>query len=499
MAKGFQKNVAAGIDDDYEILAITGANVINVVDRKIYEDTAIVCHKGKITGIQPSSSVSIPENAKRIPLSGQYIIPGLIDAHVHLAHPGVDDYGRISSESMAKKYRRNAGWTLRSGVTAVRNMPGSYGYSILKFRDRVNKGRETGPRIFASGPALTVPFGYFSLKRFIPAPPALLQILSVIFGAYGLSIDIDDPGKVPEIIRKLKKTGVDFIKTVTPGSFISLVEDDPESREFYLNRKVDPRILDASMTPEIVKAIVQSAHEEGLKVSAHSICLPEGIKQAVDAGIDSVEHTPLGILDGETLAQMKEKKMYWVPTAFCFYHWSELMDDPEFYDREEIRQVIPEPYYSIGKKALDQQRQAIQSKSDPNWVRFYAEMSNFKQRYFPINFENAIKYGVKIIASVDAGMGGAGYVPHGFLNKELALFVEHGMDAWETIRTATLNPAELLGADADIGSIEPGKYADLVILRANPIEDIANLRQIEYVIKDGKIIYADNQRHSGNM
>lgn len=471
------------------VLVLTGVNIIDVLNRAVHENSTIICHNGKISEIGPSTAIPIPENAIVKNLSGRYVIPGLIDAHVHLAHPGVDDYGRISTETMTKKYLRHSYLTLKSGVTTIRNMPGSFGYSILKFRDQVNKGIHIGPRIFASGPALAAPYGYFSLKRFIPAPPVLLSILSVIFGAHGLSIDVENPQEVQEIIRKLKKDGVDFIKTTTPGTYLSLIENNPDSREFYIQRKVDSRLLDASMKMDVLQAIVKCAHDEGLKVSVHSICLPEGIKQSVEAGVDSIEHTPLGLLDDETLMMMRDKKIYWVPTAYCFNHWVDLIDNPEFFNREEIKEAIPEPYHTIGKKALDKTREAIKSQADPNWVRFYAEMPNYKQIYVPVNLKNAIKYGVKIVAGVDAGMGGAGYVPHGFLYKELEIFVKHGMDAYEAIRTATVNAAELLGASDELGSIDLGKLADLVILKANPLINISNIHSIELVIKEGKIVY----------
>ena len=489
MTKSVEEHTLSGINGIPEVLVIVGANIIDVQNRAIHENRTIICRDGKICEIGPAPSVSVPEKATVIALPGRYIIPGLIDAHVHLAHPGVDDYGRISTKSMTKKYLQRSYLTLRSGVTTIRNMPGSFGYSILKFRDQVNKGKYIGPRIFASGPALTVPYGYFSLKRFIPAPPALIKVLSVIFGAHGLSIDIDSPQEVQQSIQHLKKAGVDFIKTTTPGAYLSLIENDTEGREFYIKRKVDPRLIDASMKPEMLKAIVNCAHAEGLKVSAHSICLPAGIKQAVEAGVDSIEHTPLGLIEEETFKLMKENGVYWVPTAYCFNHWADLIENPDLFNREEIKEAIPEPYHSIGKKALMKQREAIKTEADPNWVRFYAEMPNYKQTYFPVNFENAIKSGVKIVAGVDAGMGGAGYVPHGFLYKELELFVQQGMDEYEAIRTATVNAAELLGAADELGSIDPGKNADLVILRANPLKNISDLRQIEYVIKDGKIVY----------
>jgi imidazolonepropionase-like amidohydrolase len=483
------KNAIHSINGHSEVLIITGVNIIDVLEKTVHENSTIICSGGKIEKIGSAESMSIPKNAEILELTGRHIIPGLIDAHVHLAHPGVDDYGRISTESMTKKYLRHSYLTLKSGVTTIRNMPGSFGYSILKFRNQVKEGKYIGPRIFASGPALSAPYGYFSIKRFIPAPPVLLSIFSVVFGAHGLSVDIDSPQAAPEIIQKLKNRGVDFIKTTTPGAYLSLIVNDPESREFYLKRKVDPRMLDAEMKPEVLKAIVKCAHNEGLKVSVHSICLPEGIKQAVEAGVDSIEHTPLGLIDRETFYRMKETGVYWVPTAYCFYHWADLIGNPDLFSRQEMKEAIPEPYYSMGKKALERQRDAIKSGKDPNWAKFYAEMSNYRQKYFPVNFENAIQIGVKIVAGVDAGAGGAGYVPHGFLCKELELFVKHGMDEYEALRTATVNAAELLGAGDKLGSIDPGKNADFVVLRTNPLNNISDLHQVEYVIKDGKIVY----------
>jgi len=182
----------------------------------------------------------------------------------------------------------------------------------------------------------------------------------------------------------------------------------------------------------------------------------------------------------------------------CFYHWVDLIDNPELFEREEIMDAIPEPYYTIGKKSLEKMREAIKSKADPVWTRFYEEMPNYQQEYFPINFKNAIKWGVKIVAGVDAGMGGAGYVPHGFLYKELELFVKYGMDEYDALRTATINAAELLGASDEIGSINQGKYADLVILKSNPVKNISNLRNIEFVIKDGQIVYKYQECHVAN-
>jgi imidazolonepropionase-like amidohydrolase len=365
-------------------------------------------------------------------------------------------------------------------------MPGGFGYSVLKFRDKVNAGKLVGPRILASGPALSPPYGYFSIKGYIPAPPVLRQILSVIFGAHGVSIDVDTRYQVAKTVKKLKKAGVDFIKTTTPGSAFEVA---PEVRDFYKDKKVDPRLLNASMKPDVFDAIIKYAHDEGLKIAAHTIALPEHFKQGVDAGLNSIEHTPFGFVDMETFEKMAETGVCWVPTAFTALNIADFIRNPDSFSRQEVKDAIPEPYHSIGIKVLEMKRDAIKSGTDPLWAKLYNEIiPKYEQEYFPVNFENAIKAGVKIVAGTDAGAGGAGWVPHGFLYKELELFVKHGMDEYDAIKAATINAAELLGLGDKLGCIRRGKTADFAILNANPLDDILNIRKVECVVKNGEII-----------
>ena len=129
------------------VLVITGVNIIDVLKKTIHENNTIICVDGRIKSIASVDSAPFAENAEVLNLPGRYILPGLIDAHVHLALSSVDDMGKITTESMTKRYLRNSLLTLQSGVTTVRNMPGRYGSSIFKFRDRVNAGKYIG-RVF---------------------------------------------------------------------------------------------------------------------------------------------------------------------------------------------------------------------------------------------------------------------------------------------------------------------------------------------------------------
>jgi imidazolonepropionase-like amidohydrolase len=468
------------------ILALSGVGLIDGINKDLQTDMTIIIHNGRITEIGKKDDISIPVNAKVMNLSGKVVMPGMIDSHLHLTQSGVDDYMKPFSERMTIKLKRNAYLNLKSGVTTVRNMPGGGGDCVLKFRDNIEEGKVLGPRILTCGPALSASFGYFSLKMFIPVNDFMRAIISHVMGANGLSIDVDTEEEARETVRKLKEKGVDFIKTVSPGANMPYVEREPEFREEALRLGVKPETIDASMKPEILEAIVQEAHKEGLKVVVHNICWPEGFKKAVIAGADSMEHVPFGILDDETFEKMKENDVFWTPTVYSYYNWKNLIDHPDEYDKPEIKELIPEPFHTLGKRTLAKVREGINNGTNPFWTRFYNEVDRIKEEYFPANLKIAREYGIKIAAGVDAGASGAGYVPHGLLYKELELFVHFGMDEFEAIQTATINGAELLGMSKDLGSIEIGKIGDIIVLDANPLENISNLESIHCVIKEGE-------------
>jgi imidazolonepropionase-like amidohydrolase len=409
----------------------------------------------------------------------------MIDSHLHITQSGVDDYMKPFAERMTTKLKRNAYINLKSGITTVRNMPGGGGDCVLDFRDKVGKGKIMGPRILTCGPALSPPYGYFSLKMFIPLNKAMIFIISHIMGANGLSIDVDSVKEAKIAVHKMKAKGMNFIKTVSPGANMPFVEKDPEFKEEALKLGIKPEIIDAGMKAEVLRAIVEEAHKEGFKVAVHNVCWPEGFKMAVMAGADRMEHVPFGFLDDETFNKMKEYGIFWTPTIYPYYNWKSLIDNPDEYDNSEIKERVPEPFHTLGKRTLTKTREGIMFGTDPFWTRFYKEVDHIKEEYFPVNFKRAMEYGIKITAGVDGGAAGAGYVPHGLLYKELELFVKYGMDEFEAIQTATINAAELIGMKNQLGSIEKGKIGDIVVLDANPLKNICNLKKIHSVIKEG--------------
>lgn len=469
------------------LLILSDVNLIDGNMDNIQENMVIGIRDGIIEKIHKYGEIEIPKEAKTITLSGKTVIPGLIDSHVHLFQSGVDDFMKPYAERLINKFKRNCLLTIRSGVTTVRNMPGGRGYSIFKYRKEVEQGKIIGPRILASGPAITVPYSYFSILSFLPFSSFLRFFIERLVGIQGLSIDVNNENEAKEIVRRLKKEGVDFIKTITPGSTFPYAEDEKMTLKL-LEKGIKKEQIEASMQPGILKGIVEEAHQLDLKVACHNIYGPQGFCEAVVAGADSIEHSPIGLINEKTFDLMKEKEIFWVPTIYAIYNWKNIIDNPELYEAAEIKELVPEPFHSLGKKSLQQVRNDI--KNGGFWSAFHKEVEPLKQKYFPENLKLAIEKGVKIVAGVDCGAGGAGYVPHGQLYKELEVYVNNGMSEFSAIQTATKNAAELLGIIDKVGTIEEGKVGDIVVLENNPLKKISSLNNINLVIKEGIIVYS---------
>ncbi|WP_066495750.1 amidohydrolase family protein [Abyssisolibacter fermentans] len=471
-------------------LILKNVNLIDCNTDHVQRNMTISIRNGIIEKIVKEGELEISEDAKIITLSGKTVIPGLIDSHVHLFQSGVDDFMKPYAERLINKFERNCWLTIRSGVTTVRNMPGGRGYKIFKYRDKVKKGEIIGPRILASGPAITVPYSYFSILSYLPFSSFLRFFIERLFRIRGLSIDANNEREAKEVVRRLKREGVDFIKTITPGSNYPYAEDENIKSEL-LDKGLKKEQIEASMQPKILRAISEEANKLDLKVVCHNIYGTKGFSEAVKAGADSIEHSPMGLLSEETFNLMKEKEVYWVPTAYAIYNWKNIIDNPEIYETEEMKELVPEPFHSFGRKCLQKVRDDIENGGF--WSEFYNEVEIFKQEYFPTNISIAIEKGVKIVAGVDCGAGGAGYIPHGQLHKELELYVTNGMGEFDALQTATKNAAELLGKIDELGTIEEGKVGDIVVLDSNPLENISNLKSINLVIKEGDIVFSKKE------
>ncbi len=377
-------------------------------DLKPLEDAAVLINKeGEIVKCGRQGELEIPDGTEIIDYSGKVIMPGLIDAHVHLClKPVADPFEILLEESAGRTAIRaveHARETLKAGVTTVRDMSGK-DYVDLDLRDAVAEGNIVGPRILASGKNLAMTGGH----------------------GWPTAEEVDGPAQARRGARKQIKEGADQIKIMATGG--------------VMTEGVKPGA--PQMTENEMRAAIEEAHKADRKTAAHAQGT-EGIKNALRAGIDSIEH---GIfLDEQSINLMKENGVYLVPTLAA----------PHWISEKGEESGIPD-------YAVEKSDDVIEDHRD--------------------SFRKAHEAGVKIAMGTDAGTP---FNEHGRNYKELELMVENGMTCREALIAATTGGAKLLGISAKTGSIAPGKEADLLVLGKNPLEKIENLETLERIYLRG--------------
>ncbi|MGH7754521.1 MAG: amidohydrolase family protein, partial [Gemmatimonadales bacterium] len=377
----------------------------------------IVIRGERIERVAPAAQVSVPAGATVIDLSRATVLPGLIDAHGHLTGDhrfhGYRGLG-ISVPRAALYGAVNARRTLEAGFTTVRNV-GADGYADVALREAINEGEIPGPRLLVSGPALGITGGHCD-ENLLPA--------EYDHRARGVA---DGPWAVRAKVREVIKYGADLIKFCATGGVLSK-GDQPGTQQYTL---------------EEMQALVEEAHTLGRRVAAHAHGAG-GIKAAIRAGVDSIEHASL--IDDEGIQLARERGTYLVVNlytgAYILEHGAEVGMLPE--SLEKARMVA-------GQR--------------------------------PDNFTRAVRAGVRMAYGTDAGV-----FPHGDNAKQFDYLVRYGMTPLEAIRSATLHAAELLGWADRVGTLEPGKFADLIAIRGDPLENIRALEEVKFVMKDGRVV-----------
>lgn len=349
------------------------------------------------------------------------VMPGLIDCHVHLESEtrkgGVIDRFVMNPEDIALESANHASVTLLAGFTTVRDLGGT-GVNIA-LRKAINRGMVIGPRILTAGKAIATTGGHADptngYRRDLAGDPGPKE---------GVVNGVDDARKA---VRQRYKDGSDLIKITATGGVLSQATNG----------------LNPQFTEEEMRAIVETAHDYGFTVAAHAHGA-EGIKRAIRAGVNSIEHGTM--MDDEAIELFKKYGTWYVPTIVAGKSVGDSAKIPGYYTAVVVPKAL-----SIGP--------LIQS-----------------------TFGKAYKAGVKIAFGTDAGV-----FAHGKNYLEFQYMVDAGMPPLETIRCATLNAAELLGMKKDIGSIEAGKFADIIAVQGDPATDIGVMKNVVFVMKDGVV------------
>ena len=402
-----------------QLIAIRAGKLIDPDAGTVLTDQVILIRDHKIEKV--GSAVAIPPDAKIIDLSKMTVLPGLIDCHTHLAdgaHSGepLGFIRKLATQTVLESVP-NARVTLESGFTTVRDVGVYRALSDISLRDAINRGDIIGPRMFVAGAYVTISGG---AGAFTGVSPDVTLPWDMRYG------EANSPWEVRKVIRQLAHDGVDHIKVLSSGAVLTH-GSNPKSQEF---------------TPEELQAAVDEANHFGLRVESHAHS-PEGIKNAIRAGVASIEHATM--IDDEGIALAKQRGTYL---------------DMDIYDEECIQEEGKKG--NVPKDFLEHDAQLGQIQRD--------------------NFRKAVAAGVKMSFGTDAGV-----CPYGISGKQFALMVKYGMKPMQAIQSATSSAADLLGRSAEVGSIKPGKYADIIAVAGDPLADISLLENVQFVMKDGKI------------
>jgi imidazolonepropionase-like amidohydrolase len=400
------------------VAVIKAGRLLDVESGQLLTNRMILVRGGKVEAI--AEHVNVPPSATVIDLSKFTVLPGLIDCHTHLADLPFEEPLLVLQKSAAETAYAvipNARVTLLAGFTTVRDMGVYRAFNDVALRDAIAQGNVIGPRMFVAGAYITISEGAGAMTGLAPD----MQLpWDLHFG------EANSPWEVRQKVRELAHRGADHIKILSTGAVLTH-GSNPKSVEF---------------TPEELHAAVDEAHNFGLRVAAHAHAA-EGIKNAIRAGVASVEHATL--IDDEGIALAKEHGTYL---------------DMDIYDEECIQ--------GEGKK----------SATPADFLEHDRGLGEIHRQ----NFTKALRAGVKLSFGTDAGV-----CPHGINARQFAFMVKYGMTPLQAIQSATTSAADLIGKSGVLGSLQPGKYADIIAVSGNPLEDIRLLENVKFVMKEGRI------------
>jgi imidazolonepropionase-like amidohydrolase len=392
-------------------VALVGGTVIDLDGGAPIRDAVVLVEGERIAAVGSADEISVAADVEVIDVSGTWLIPGLMNMHVHLGFilPGKmqAELANETEGELTLRMAQAARETLQAGVTTIRS-PGSQRHGDLALKKAIGKGQAHGPRIFSAGEALIITGGHGSER-------------GVIYS--------DGPYELMKAARREISAGASWVKILISGGIATDGGD----------------IAKALMTPEEINAVIDAAHRFGAKVAAHSGS-SAATDVAIDAGIDSIEHGYT--LDRPVLRKMKKHGTWLVPTIVVSQpataDFFEKIGSPQWYlDRRD----------SVGKE---------------HWKAL----------------QIAIEEGVNIALGTDQ-LPAEPNDGTTATAREAQYYVEAGMTPLQALRAATIEPARMLDADNEIGSLDVGKYADIVAVDRDPSKDITALRDILLVMKGG--------------
>lgn len=385
-----------------------------VGDGRILQNATVVIEDDAIAEVA-QGGLELGDEVKQIALEGRFLLPGLIDVHTHITSDGsvADPITKIINQSIPEitlESAANAKRTVTAGITSIRDLGGPDGID-LALRDAIEAGTLTGPRMKASARVVCMTGGH---------------------GWYFIGREADGPDEVRKAAREQIRAGADVVKLMATGG--------------VMTKGVDPGA--AQLTEEEMRGAIEEAHKAGRTTATHAQGA-QGVKNALLAGIDTIEH---GIfLDEELVQLMIDRGVFFVPTVSALHH-------------------------------------ILRGGREAGVPEYAMEKTERVKEFHDASIKLALEAGVKIAMGTDAGTP---FNEHGANAWELELLVDRGMAPIDAIKAGTSVASEVMGWQDRLGTIEKGKLADLIVVDGDPVADIGLLRQAEaiaLVMQGGRII-----------
>ncbi len=422
-------------------------SVFDVDDRIVLRNMRVVVNQGRIQQLGSINEIPLQSDADIIEGKGRMLLPGLIDAHVHLGLSGKLEplYRSFFVEPLSKSMERNARLTIESGVTTIREMP-DYFDSSFALKEAIEQGYMAGPKMIVSGRAIGQWGGYFGWPAFghLVATPKEAQLA---------------------IVSNLEK-GAEFVVVPTPSStFLRAGERD--------------------ISESTLGGAVSYAQSRDVDVTAH-VMWSNGASLAVEKGINGLEHMPsiMDPLKKNLMDTILRESIYVVPTIFMYTNFNQIANDPEAINNPEYKSRFGGSYRIASEYA--EEYNGLTASQYPEIRKSKQVLDRAVTSYFQKNFQRMAKAGV--IIGVGTGAGDM-LMPHGWVSKELEKYVEYGMSPTEALVAATYTNAYILRKEKEIGRVKEEYAADLLVVEGDPTVNIQDIRNVKMVFKDGVKVF----------
>ena len=443
------------------VTAIIGGQLIDGTGAPAVPDAVIVLENERILAAGPPGTVEVPENAEIIDASGLTLLPGLIESNSHVVFNGQIDHAAFFATRYGDYYEigaRNLFTALQQGITTIRDTLGPLD-TLLELRRDVATNKIAGSQLSIAGPILN----YESLLDI----PTERQLDARRVAAARASLDafIDNQEQGLAAIRRLAERDVDLIKISVEGN----APDGPRPVE---------------LPEDVLASMIAEARRLGLPTTSHTMTLA-GLERALAAGFDAMEHPEIvfttansGVavpITDDLIQRIVEDGIYSVPLLVAMEAYITFLRDPNLIsDAAKIRD-LPADLVQESRDWLSAQA------GNPNALETRLERYAVTRD----NLRRLIDAGAIIAMGTDKGTR-FNFHEHANHVRELESYVELGMNPMTAIESATRRGAELLGLSAEIGTLEPGKRADLIGVAGDPLEDIRIIGNVELVFKDGR-------------